>query len=278
LSHFCFRSKKERVAILLAGVTMNFILAVGVTTYLLTQGVYETSGRVHIEKVIAGSPAFTAGLKEKDIIVNVFDSITTVEPKKLSTPSDLIDFTKSHMGKPITITVFRDGTTLPFVVVPRKEYPKGEGPMGVAISNLELKTYPWSEAPWEAVKVNLRRAGDMFTGLGTLVMRVVQLKPLGSDVAGPIGIAQVTGQAVKFGFRAVLEFMSILSLNLAVLNILPVPALDGGRLLFVILEKFIGKRIRPSFERSTHQVGMIVLLILVVLISINDILRLARGG
>ena len=132
------------------------------------------------------------------------------------------------MGKPITITVMRDGATLPFVVVPRVEYPKGEGPMGVAISNLELKTYPWSVAPWEAVKLNLRRAGEMFTGLGTLVMRVVQLKPLGSDVAGPIGIAQVTGQAVKFGFRAVLEFMSILSLNLAVLNILP--ALDGDGL------------------------------------------------
>ncbi len=275
---FWAKSKKERSAILLAGVTMNFILAVGITTYLLTQGVYETSGRVHIEKVVVGSPAFTAGLKEKDIIVNVFDSITTAEPTKLSVPSDLIDFTKSHMGKPITITVMRDGATLPFVVVPRVEYPKGEGPMGVAISNLELKTYPWSVAPWEAVKLNLRRAGEMFTGLGTLVMRVVQLKPLGSDVAGPIGIAQVTGQAVKFGFRAVLEFMSILSLNLAVLNILPIPALDGGRLLFVVLEKFIGKRIRPSFERSTHQIGMMVLLILVVLISINDILRLARGG
>lgn len=276
--YFWARSKKERAAILLAGVTMNFILAVGITTYLLTQGVYENSGRIHIEKVVEGSPAYIAGLKEKDIIVNVFDSITESLPKKLSTPSDLIDFTKSHMGKPITITVLRDGITIPVIVTPRVEYPKGEGPMGVAISNLERKIYPLSVAPWEAVKLNLRRAGEMFTGLGSLVMRVIQLKPLGSDVAGPIGIAQVTGQAVKFGFRAVLEFMSILSLNLAVLNILPIPALDGGRLLFVILEKFIGKRIRPSFERSTHQIGMMVLLILVVLISINDILRLARGG
>ena len=72
--------------------------------------------------------------------------------------------------------------------------------------------------------------------------------------------------------------MSILSLNLAVLNILPIPALDGGRLAFVFLEKLIGKKIKPAFEKSTHQIGMIVLLLLVLLISINDILRLVRGG
>jgi regulator of sigma E protease len=97
-------------------------------------------------------------------------------------------------------------------------------------------------------------------------------------VAGPIGIAQVTGQAVKFGFNAVLEFMSILSLNLAILNILPIPALDGGRVLFVFIEKIAGRRVKPAFEQFTHQIGMIILLILVALISINDILRLARGG
>ena len=71
--------------------------------------------------------------------------------------------------------------------------------------------------------------------------------------------------------------MSILSLNLAVLNILPIPALDGGRLAFVFLEKLIGKKLRPAFERSAHQVGMIILMGLIILVSINDILKLAKG-
>ena len=88
----------------------------------------------------------------------------------------------------------------------------------------------------------------------------------------------MTGQAVKFGWKAVLEFMSILSLNLAVLNILPIPALDGGRLMFVVFEKILGRKVKPAFEQSTHQIGMIVLFILILLISINDILKLARGG
>ena len=134
------------------------------------------------------------------------------------------------------------------------------------------------QAPVEATKINLERGWAMVAGIGMLIGKLFQLKPVGGDVAGPIGIAQVTGTAVKFGWKAVLEFMSILSLNLAVLNVLPIPALDGGRLAFVILEKFIGKKVKPAFEQKTHTIGMIVLMILVVLISINDILRLARGG
>lgn len=265
-SYFFARSKKERAAILLAGVTMNFLLAVGITTYLLTQGVAEVSGRVHIENVLPGSPAEAAGLKKEDII------------QQYKTPQDLIAYVKAHAGEPVTFSVLRDSRQIPVTLIPRKEYPKGEGPTGIAISDLETKTYPLSQAPFKAVEINLQRAWDMLAGIGGLIGRLIRLQPVGQDVAGPIGIAAVTGQAVKFGFKAVLEFMSILSLNLAVLNVLPIPALDGGRLAFVFLEKMLGKKVKPAFEQSTHQIGMIVLFILILLISINDILRLAHGG
>ena len=118
----------------------------------------------------------------------------------------------------------------------------------------------------------------MLTSLGTLLWRLVTFQPLQADVAGPVGIAQVTGEAVKYGWRAVLEFMSILSLNLAVLNVLPFPALDGGRLAFVFLEKILGKKFKPAFERSTHQIGMLILLGLIILVTIHDILRIAKGS
>lgn len=264
--YFFARSKKERAVILLAGVTMNFLLAVGITTYLLTQGVQEISGRVHIEQVLPGSPAAKAGLKEKDIIEN------------FKTPPELITYVKAHEGQTVTLTIVRNTHTFPVSLIPRKEYPKGEGPMGVAISDLETKTYPLAQAPIEATKINLQRAWEMLAGIWTLLVRLAHLQSVGRDVAGPIGIAQVTGQAVKFGWKAVLEFMSILSLNLAVLNVLPIPALDGGRLAFVFLEKILGRKVKPAFEQSTHQIGMIILFLLILLISINDILRLAAGG
>lgn len=265
-SFFFARSKKERALILLAGVMMNFLLAVGISTYLLTQGVQEPTGHVHIERVIAGSPAEKAGLKKRDIISGY------------KTPRDLIAFVKAHAGETVTLTILRGDQITLISLIPRKDFPTGEGPMGVVISDLETRVYPLRQAPFMATKINLERGWAILAGIGAVIGRLVQLKPVGGDVAGPIGIAQVTGQAVKFGWKAVLEFMSILSLNLAVLNILPIPALDGGRLAFVFLEKILGKKVRPAFEQSTHQIGMIILFILIILISINDVLRLSRGG
>ena len=261
---------------------MNFILAVGITMYLLTQGIMEPTGSVRVERVLSGSPAALVGLEPGDVIRFASPypgkKITLEMEPELHKPSQLIEFTKNHLGEQVSLQVLRNGQLVSFVVVPRKEYPKGEGPMGVVITDLALHRYGVAEAPGLAVRINLSRAKDMFVSIGTTLWRLVTLKPLAEDVAGPIGIAQVTGQAVKFGFLAVLEFMSILSLNLAVLNILPIPALDGGRLAFVFAEKLLGRRLRPAFERSTHQVGMIILFALMLLVSINDIARLARGG
>ncbi|OGG11522.1 hypothetical protein A2Z00_02735 [Candidatus Gottesmanbacteria bacterium RBG_13_45_10] len=278
--YFWARSKKERAAILLAGVAMNFLLAVIVTTYLLTaQGVYEQVKYIYVEEVTAHSPAAAAGIVQNDIIKSVtYLEKGVSQTKEVSTPKGLIDITQAHKGEQVTLTIDRKGRVFGVNLVPRKEYPKGEGPMGIAISNLMRKKYPITQAPFEAVKVNLVRGWEMLASIGGVLGKLLQLKSPGADVAGPIGIAQVTGQAVKFGWAAVLEFMSILSLNLAVLNILPIPALDGGRLLFVVIEKILGRKVRPAFEQSTHQIGMIILFILIILISINDVLRLAHGG
>lgn len=264
---FWARSKKERLAILSAGVFMNFFLAVGITVFLLVSGVHEPSGRVHVERIVAGAPAAVAGLQVGDILLS------------FSTPKELIDFVNAAKGQEVTITLLRgDDTQMTITAVPRVDVPKGEGPLGVAISDLELHKYTWFEAPGKAFTINLTRAGDMLTSLGSTLWRLVTLRPPQADIAGPIGIAQVTGEAVKFGWMAVLEFASILSLNLAVLNILPIPALDGGRVAFVVFEKLFRRRVNPVFERNAHQIGMIILFALIILVSINDILRLTRGG
>lgn len=278
--YFWARSKKERSAILAAGVFMNFFLAVAITAGLLVTGVKEPSGRVHVERVISGGPAEQAGILVGDVVRELKarapgSDVDVVIPK---TPNELITYVNGHKGKQITVALSRNNQPVSVVVTPRTDVPPGQGPLGIAISDLEVHTYPISVAPAKAVSINLNRAWEMLASLGTTVARLARLEPPQADVAGPIGIAQVTGQAVKFGWQAVLEFASILSLNLAVLNVLPIPALDGGRLAFVFLEKALGKKVRPAFEKTTHQIGMIILLGLIVLVSINDILRLVRGG
>ncbi len=273
---FWARSKKERAAILIAGVVLNFLLAVGITAFLLTDGVMEPSGWVHVEKVQPGTPAEKAGLVTGDIVVSILSDVSDLLP--LKTAKDLIDTTKKYAGQKVTLSVLRNGKEMTLSLTPHKDPPPGEGAMGVVVSDLEKKMYPISEAPLKALEINFSRAKEMLVSLGGTLWRLVTFQKLQADVAGPIGIAQVTGEAVKYGFRAVLELMSILSLNLAVLNILPFPALDGGRLAFVFLEKLFGRKIKPAFERSTHQIGMIVLFILILFVSLNDILRLTRGG
>lgn len=277
---FWARSKKERAAILVAGVFMNFVLAVGITAYLLVGGVAEPSGRVRVETVVEGSPAAQAGLMPQDIIDQVAFTAQdgTRESKYIATPAELIAITNAHKGVPLSLTIVRAEVEQIVTIIPRVDVPAGQGPLGVSISDLEVRKYSSTEALPKAFTINLVRAKEMVVALSSAVWGLVAFRPMQADIAGPIGIAQVTGQAVKYGFTAVLEFMSILSLNLAILNILPFPALDGGRLAFVFLEKVLGKKVKPAFERSTHQIGMLILFALILLVSLNDILRLTRGG
>ena len=277
--YFWAKNKLQKTAVLLAGVTMNFILAVGVSTYLLTQGVYETSGRVHIQTVVAGGPAAKAGIEKGDIIQRVSYLVNGVQKTQdIKTPNQLVLLIRSEEGERVTMTIDRSGKILPITMVPRKTFPKGEGPTGIAISDLELKKYSLSQAPQAAFNENVSLIGDLFSGIRSLFQRISERQPVGNDVVGPIGIADIVGKTIQFGFNAELNILGYLSLSLAVLNLLPFPGLDGGRILFVFLQKLLGKRLKPAFERSTHQIGFIILIILVAIISYNDILRLARGG
>lgn len=268
--YFFARSKLERSAVLLAGVTMNFLLAVVIISYIFTQGVFVPTDHVRLDKIAQDSPAQVAGLQEKDVVVS-FENV----PIKSS--EDLIKISKERGGQPSKIVVQRGDQTLELTITPRKDPPPDQGPLGVVISNLEEKKYPWYQAPYYGMIEAVKMSYMMLTTLLTTLYRLITFQPVGVDVAGPIGIAKATGQAVQYGLTAVLQLMGILSLNLAIVNVLPIPALDGGRLLFVVLEGFIGKRVKPQAERVAHQIGMAFLLALIALITINDLIRLFRG-
>ncbi len=268
--YFWAKSKKERILILLAGVTMNFILAIGITGFLLSRGIIEPTDRVRIEKVISQSPAESAGLLVGDIITRIGD----VRPIK---PETVVSTINAQKGKTVVITVDRKGTMLSLSVIPRINPPAGQGALGILLNNYERHVYSWREIPFKSVEVTFKRAYQMLFSMGDMLVRLVTGKTVKSEeVSGPVGIAKVVGDSMKYGWEAVLEIVSILSLNLAILNILPFPALDGGRILFVVLEK-LGKKARPALERAIHQIGMMILLGLLLLITVNDILRLVRG-
>lgn len=278
--YFWARTKLERSAILIAGVTMNFLLAVGLTSILVTRGIQEPVPRVYVKNVADNSPASQAGILPEDRIISVAitqsGKVSEIPTKR---PEDLQTNTKLSLGVPMKLTVLRREKTFEVMVTPRQNPPEGQGALGLAIDyDSVLLKVPWYQAPFTAFGVTVRRGQEMITSIATLPVRLLTRQGnVSEEVAGPIGIAQITGQARKIGIDAVLNLVSILSLSLAILNIVPIPALDGGRLLFVLVEAVLGKRVRPAFERNAHQIGMIILLSLIVLVSINDILRVIRS-
>ncbi len=186
----------------------------------------------------------------------------------------LIEKTKKSAGQNIKLLVQRDNQQLTVDLVPRVNPPKGEGPLGIAITSFVEKKYPWYSAPYyglvEAFNITTKIASE----IGKMLFVFITFQKQNVDVAGPIGIANLAGEAVKFGKNAFLQFLALLSLNLAIMNILPFPALDGGRLVFVLYEGITKKRPNKNFEKYTNIFGFIILLSLAALITINDIVKL----
>ena len=274
---FYARPVWQRVIVIAAGVFMNFLLAIAIISYIFTQGVLVPTEKVHIEKVLTGAPADEAGLKEGDIIRKfIIDSEKGANPEeiKITSTEKLIETTKKYSGKEITLEIMRESRILQVDITPRTEFPQDQGPMGVLVSNFEEKKYSLIEAPVIGLKESLVLSWELLKGIGTTLQKLVTFQSVSKDVAGPIGIAQMTGEAIKFGRNAVLEMLGLLSLNLAIVNILPFPALDGGRLLFVVIEGITGKRIKTNWERHIHQAGMAVLLLLILLVTLNDLIRI----
>lgn len=261
---FVFKKPWQKALIIIGGVVGNFLLGWLLISFLFTQGVPVPTNKVIIEKVQANSPAESAGIAEKDIILN------------FTSASDLINYTKKFAGQKITLVILRGNQQRKINLVPRKNPPAGEGPLGVVITSFVEKKYPWYQAPFfglvEAAKITQRIVIELIKTLVQLL--TLQRPPV--EVAGPIGIARYTNQAIKFGKNAVLEFIALLSLNLAVINILPFPALDGGRLVFVFYEWVTKKRVNQTIERYVNSIGIIILLSLAVIISINDLAKIYR--
>ena len=163
-------------------------------------------------------------------------------------------------------------------VTPRKNYPSDEGPMGVGISpNVTITKYPLWQAPFVGLMEALKYSWLILAGLFGVVSGLLTQAQIPKGVAGPVGIAQLTGQFIAVGPLAVLSFVSLLSLNLAILNVLPIPALDGGRLFFILIEGVVGKKVSRRFESKAHAIGMAVLLALILIITLSDVIRLITG-
>jgi len=263
----------QRMTVLLAGVTMNLILAVVCFSFLyFIWGIPTKTGKVMVESVSQGSPAELAG-----IIAN--DQIVAIDQESIETGDELIKITGQKADEPVQLEVNREGQALVVELVPRKNPPSGEGPLGVLITDSEFRKYPFYLMPFLGIKegfIDSFNWGKMIlSALKDLVLSLVLHGKVPSEIAGPVGIYQITGVAAKAGWLAVFQLVGIISVNLAIVNVLPIPAMDGGRLVFLFYEMVFKKRAPAKAEAFINSFGMILLLGLMALITVNDILRIS---
>lgn len=261
----------QKSIILSAGVIMNFLFAVAVISYLFVKGV-SLPDKVEIKEVKGNSPAYEAGFQSKDII----SKIDGIEVNEILEVTKLIS---ERLDKETTFELTRatNGTFETFTIkaTPRKTPPVGEGALGVVLSQrVIIKSYPWYTAPYYGLKSSIEMSILLTKSIVGVFWDFLSGFRVPADVAGPIGMYQLYGEARKYGFTAVLELSGLISLNLAVINLFPIPPLDGSRLLFVLVEKATGKKLKKEWELRIYQISFIFLIGLFILISIQDIRRL----
>ena len=279
---FWNRGRRQRMIVLVAGVTMNIILALClfVTLYLVLGVPGEPKNLVTVNFVEPNSPAAVSGLQVTDRIISVNGQILASTPefsqsmiKFAGTPTKLV------VRRGSTVPLFEgimEKTTqeLTLTAIPRVNPPKGQGALGVSISE-----YPYVqiEKNGNVIVASLRVTGKwierVFEGFRSIGKNLMAgKKPEG--VAGPIGIYQLTGLVAGEGILPIIELIAILSVNLAIFNVLPIPALDGGRMFFICLEWVRRKRVSAELEAKINNWGMIFLLTLIALISLQDVIRI----
>ncbi len=272
---FFNKGKLTRSIILVAGVFMNFLL--GIIAFAIVysfSGIPQDADYVSIVGVEDNSPASAAGMKEGDKIIEI-------EGMKIATTKDFISEMESKKGEKVSVKLDRDGESVDLVVTPRMDYPENQGPLGVVITQTEIYFPPIWQRPFLGAYYGTKEA--VFWGK-TVIVSLFDIfgKLFGGeipkDVAGPVGIFAVTSEAAKIGALTLINFVGILSINLAIFNLIPFPALDGGILLFVFLEGIVGKKVLPKVEAVIHNVGMIILIGLLVLMTIYDVRRLVVAG
>ncbi len=273
---FASKSASWRIAILCAGVAMNILLAavllaiqsgIGSPTVVTNENRAElTNIMTYVLEVAPDSPAATAGIQQFDRIVKYAGS---TQPGI----SDVQLATREHAGAPEQIEVERAGQHLTFDITARVNPPEGQGALGISLGETGLHKTAWWKAPWEGV----RRTGVMAVGItsqfASLIQKLLHQENVGQVLTGPIGIAIYTKEAASLGISYFLEFAAMISINLAIINILPLPALDGGRVLFVLIEKGIGRRVPEKVESYAHTAGFLLLIGLMIAITFKDITR-----
>lgn len=277
----------QQALVLLGGVIANFLLAwllfsVGFMSGLPTSVGSERAGtklediNLVVVSVLPKSPADNAGLKSGDKIVYMGGEDIKGSLKDYISPELVKNLIVGANGKEITVGYLRGKNTEMSTVkmTPVVNAIDGKPAIGISMDMIGTAKLSFFTAFFEGMKLNWQMTEGTVVGLYTLIAEAMQGKGSMASISGPVGMVGIVGEAYQFGFVYLLSFAALISINLAVINLLPFPALDGGRLLFLLIEKIKGSKLNPKIANTANVVGFGLLILLMVVITYHDIVKL----
>lgn len=253
------KTVSQRIGVILAGPLMNFFLAIVLLAFIfMVQGLPSPTTRV--DKLVPGQPAEQAGIKPGDRIV-------AIDGNKIKTWEEISDKISSSAGARVNLLIQRDGRDLQVTLIPEPDQ-KGAGKIGIYPAQEPQKLGPVA-ALATGTEYTVRVTGLIIEFIGRMITG--QAPP---DLGGPVRVIWEIDRAVELGFFHLLQLSAFLSINLGLFNLFPIPALDGSRILFLVVERLRGRPVDPRKENFIHLVGFGLLLLMIVVITYNDILQL----
>jgi regulator of sigma E protease len=270
---FIYKPKKVRAFISLAGILANLLL--GAVAFTILFSIVGIPKGVEIIEIAPDSPAEKAGIL-------VEDQVLAVNTREILTTDDFKWLVEKNKGKEVKIELQRQEEIKIVEVKIREKAPEDQGLLGVVFTPVEIFYPPLLARPFVASFYGIREAFNWaeriaFSLAGGVIQGVTE-KQIPEGIVGPVGILAVISEFVKYGILPTLNFIGLLSINLAILNLIPFPPLDGSRLLFIGAEAVFGKKILPRLESIIHTAGMIILILLLLLLTGREIPKLISAG
>lgn len=258
----CNKSFIQRFAILFFGAGFNFIFA-----FILLFAIGLFYGSVDETPVVGGImedyPAYQSGLQENDLIISLND-------KKVSTWDDVLWELDINKGNSVVFEIKRDNEIKKITITPKKVIENDEESYVYGISRTTKREKGFiSSLNYAVVKTK-----SLFKMMYNTIKSLFTGKVGVNDLSGPVGIYNIVGTQASAGLASIIYLIAYLSINVGFINLIPLPAFDGGRILFLIIEKIIGKPISPKVEGTIHTIGFLLLIILMIYVTFNDILKL----